>query len=122
VEHGFPCTEPLHHFSGPRLMVRYGDRELKSRWARLYGLRTAMVETETALQKLMNELHASGEALIEDIDRRFARAQDLEALLRAQGGASGLPTLMNPVRPWRIKLAKLVGHSLSPTRIHCGGD
>ena len=49
-----------------------------------------MVETETALQKLMNELHASGEALIEDIDRRFARAQDLEALLRAQGGASGL--------------------------------
>ena len=40
---------------------------LKQRWARLYGLRSAMVETETTLQELMEELDESGRALIAEI-------------------------------------------------------
>ena len=49
---------------------------LKQRWARLYGLRSAMVETETTLQELMEELDESGRVLIAEIDHRFARTAD----------------------------------------------
>lgn len=44
---------------------------LKERWARLYGLRSAMVETETTLQELMDELDRSGQALIAELDQRL---------------------------------------------------
>ncbi|NLA58962.1 MAG: hypothetical protein GX855_08710 [Firmicutes bacterium] len=49
---------------------------LKERWARLYGLRAAMVETETALQELMRELDEAGQTLLKELDSRLCQSQD----------------------------------------------
>ncbi|NLY51590.1 MAG: hypothetical protein GX063_01610 [Firmicutes bacterium] len=49
---------------------------LKERWARLYGLRAAMVETETALQELMRELDQAGQTLLEELDSRLSQIQE----------------------------------------------
>ncbi|NLJ24118.1 MAG: DUF2802 domain-containing protein [Firmicutes bacterium] len=62
--------------------------ELKQRWARLYGLRAAMVETEAALQELMDELDKSGQALLEELDIRVHSARLLDQASAADGGGS----------------------------------
>lgn len=56
---------------GIALWLAWEVAELKQRWARLYGLRAAMVETETALQELMDELDKSGQILLEELDTRL---------------------------------------------------
>ncbi|NLY29035.1 MAG: hypothetical protein GX047_00180 [Firmicutes bacterium] len=49
---------------------------LKERWARLYGLRAAMVETEASLQELMRELDHAGQTLLQELDSRFSQVQE----------------------------------------------
>lgn len=56
---------------GIALWLSWEVAGLKERWARLYGLRSAMVETETALQELMLELDRSGQTLLEELDFRL---------------------------------------------------
>ena len=59
---------------------------LKERWARLYGLRSAMVETETTLQQLMDELKHSGDTIIQEIESRLQAAEG--EILAGSDGAS----------------------------------
>jgi hypothetical protein len=63
---------------GISLWLAWEVAGLKQRWARLYGLRSAMVETETALEELMDELDKSGQTLLTEIDTRLIQAQGIE--------------------------------------------
>jgi len=58
---------------------------LRERWARLYGLKAAMVETETALQDLMRELDNAGKTLIAELDRRLSQAHESGSCSAGQG-------------------------------------
>ena len=63
---------------GISLWLAWEVAGLKQRWARLYGLRSAMVETETALEELMDELDKSGQTLLAELDTRLIQAQGIE--------------------------------------------
>lgn len=67
--------------------------ELKQRWARLYGLRAAMVETETALQELMDELDKSGQTLLEELDTRIHSAWSLDQADAGDQGGGSAPSI-----------------------------
>ncbi|NMB25445.1 MAG: hypothetical protein GX986_07940 [Firmicutes bacterium] len=74
---------------------------LRERWARLYGLRSAMVETETTLQELMDELDRSGQALIAELDNRLSDAHKTplgeiaveKEIAKSPDSSGGLPSV-----------------------------
>ena len=83
--------------------------ELKQRWARLYGLRAAMVETETALQELMDELDRSGQILLEEIDSRLHSLRLLEEASNTEEelGKSNLSAITTDVQEKRVAVIGL---------------
>ncbi|NMB11098.1 MAG: hypothetical protein GX977_02310 [Firmicutes bacterium] len=83
---------------GISLWLAWEVAGLKQRWARLYGLRSAMVETETALEELMDELDKSGQTLLAELDTRLIQAQGIElSSVATRGEKSSAKTKVSPI-------------------------